>query len=57
YTLFGIPNPITGLFTVRSSTRNNHVYDEVTAVDRIVQNCHLLPKYGRRKTRHGPRTT
>ncbi|KAF8193195.1 hypothetical protein K438DRAFT_1589717 [Mycena galopus ATCC 62051] len=49
YTPFGVPDPITGLFTVRRSTRNNHVYGEIIGVDRIVGNCHLLPKYGRTK--------
>ncbi|KAJ7347600.1 hypothetical protein DFH08DRAFT_662753, partial [Mycena albidolilacea] len=49
YTPFGVPDPITKLFTVPPSTHNNHVYGEVIGVDRIVLNCHLLPKYGRRK--------
>ncbi|KAJ7788037.1 hypothetical protein B0H14DRAFT_2258664, partial [Mycena olivaceomarginata] len=26
YTPFGVPDPVTGLFTVRPSTRNNHIY-------------------------------
>lgn len=49
YTPFGVPDPVTGLFTIRRSTRNNHVYGEIIGVDRIVRNCHLLPKYGRKK--------
>ncbi|KAJ6560916.1 hypothetical protein B0H10DRAFT_1966807 [Mycena sp. CBHHK59/15] len=49
YTPFGVPDPVSGLFTIRRSTRNNHVYGEIIGVDRIVRNCHLLPKYGRKK--------
>ncbi|KAJ6524347.1 hypothetical protein B0H19DRAFT_1215001 [Mycena capillaripes] len=40
YTPFGVPDPVTGLFTIRRSTRNNHVYAEIIGVDRI---------YGRKK--------
>ncbi|KAJ7246428.1 hypothetical protein C8J57DRAFT_1081604 [Mycena rebaudengoi] len=49
YTSFSTPDPISGLLTVKPSTRNNHVYGEVIEVVRIVRNCHLLPKYGRCK--------
>ncbi|KAJ6613674.1 hypothetical protein B0H10DRAFT_1758884, partial [Mycena sp. CBHHK59/15] len=49
YTPFGTPNPISGLFTIKTSTRNNHVYGEIIEVDHILQNCHLLPKYSQRK--------
>ncbi|KAJ7815457.1 Zn-finger domain-containing protein [Mycena leptocephala] len=35
YTPFGVPDPVTGLFTIRRSTRNNHVYGEIVGVDRI----------------------
>ncbi|KAJ7076071.1 hypothetical protein B0H15DRAFT_791005 [Mycena belliarum] len=49
YTPFGTPDPVTGLFTLRRSTRNNHVYGEIIGIDRIVRNCHLLPKFGRKK--------
>ncbi|KAK6969575.1 hypothetical protein R3P38DRAFT_3336834 [Favolaschia claudopus] len=48
YTPFGTPDPVTGLFTIKPSTRNNHVYGEIIGVDRIVRNCHLLPKFGRK---------
>ncbi|KAJ7193265.1 hypothetical protein GGX14DRAFT_593074 [Mycena pura] len=49
YTPFSTPDPISGLYTVKRSTRNNHIYGEIIGVDRIVQNCHLLPKFGRKK--------
>ncbi|KAJ7619983.1 hypothetical protein DFH06DRAFT_951310, partial [Mycena polygramma] len=49
YTPFGVPDPVSGLFTIRRSTRNNHAYGAIIGVDRIVRNCHLLPKYGRKK--------
>ncbi|KAJ7447660.1 hypothetical protein FB451DRAFT_1535820, partial [Mycena latifolia] len=49
YTPFSTPDPVTGLFTLKRSTRNNHVYGEIIGVDRIVRNCHLLPKFGRKK--------
>ncbi|KAJ7749142.1 hypothetical protein B0H16DRAFT_1847253 [Mycena metata] len=49
YTPFGVADPVSGLHTIRRSTRNNHVYGEIIGVDRIVRNCHLLPKFGRNK--------
>ncbi|KAJ6622974.1 hypothetical protein B0H10DRAFT_1787266, partial [Mycena sp. CBHHK59/15] len=45
YTLFGTPNLISGLFTVKPSTCNNHIYGEIIEVNWIVHNCHLLPKF------------
>ncbi|KAJ7620077.1 hypothetical protein FB45DRAFT_1062475 [Roridomyces roridus] len=49
YTPFSTPDATTGLYTVKPSTRNHHAYGEIIGVDRIVRNCHLLPKYGRVK--------
>ncbi|RDB24482.1 hypothetical protein Hypma_008517 [Hypsizygus marmoreus] len=49
FTPFNTVDPITGLYTVKPSTRNRHVYGEIISIDRIVRNCHLLPKFGRRK--------
>ncbi|KAJ6490457.1 hypothetical protein DFH09DRAFT_1252659 [Mycena vulgaris] len=49
YTPFSTPDPVSGLFTVKRSTQNNHVYGEIIGIDRIVRNCHLLPKFGRKK--------
>ena len=49
YTPFGTPDPATGLHTVKKSSRNRRVYGEIIEVDRIVRNCHVMPKYGRKK--------
>ncbi|KAJ6530972.1 hypothetical protein DFH09DRAFT_933997, partial [Mycena vulgaris] len=49
YTPFSTPDSVSGLFTVKRSTRSNHVYGEIIGIDRIVRNCHLLPKFGRKK--------
>lgn len=46
YTPFGTPDPATGLHTVKKSSRNRRVYGEIIEVDRIVRNCHVMPKYG-----------
>ncbi|KAJ7673082.1 hypothetical protein DFH06DRAFT_1319290 [Mycena polygramma] len=35
YTPFGVPDPVSGLFTIRRSTRNNHAYGAIIGVDRI----------------------
>lgn len=49
FTPFSAPDPISGLYTVKPSTRNRHVYGEIIEVDRIVRNCYLMPKFGRHK--------
>ncbi|KAF7971986.1 hypothetical protein HWV62_19333 [Athelia sp. TMB] len=35
------------LHAVTRSTRMHHRYAEIVEVDRIVRNCHLIPKFGR----------
>jgi hypothetical protein len=52
YTPFGVPDLVTGLFTIRRLTRNNHVHGEIIGVDRIVCNYRL---YGRNKDTNGQR--
>ncbi|GLB43945.1 putative zn-finger domain-containing protein [Lyophyllum shimeji] len=49
YTPFSKPDPVSGLFTLKPSTRNRHIYGEIIEVDRIVRNIHMMPKYGRTK--------
>ncbi|EEB87090.1 hypothetical protein MPER_15712, partial [Moniliophthora perniciosa FA553] len=49
FTPFGAPDPVSGLITLKPSTRNHHAHGEIIPVDRIVRNCHLVPFYGRQK--------
>ncbi|KAK0421534.1 hypothetical protein EV421DRAFT_2069709 [Armillaria borealis] len=49
FTPFGTPDSQTGLYSLNRSTRYHHVYAEIIEADRIVRNCHLQPKFGRRK--------
>ncbi|KAF8870929.1 hypothetical protein BD779DRAFT_1614010 [Infundibulicybe gibba] len=49
YTPFSTPDKASGLYTVKPSTRNRHIYAEIITVDRIVRNCHVTPKYNKKK--------
>ncbi|KAL0067725.1 hypothetical protein AAF712_005165 [Marasmius tenuissimus] len=49
FTPFGTPDPSTGSYTLRPSTRSHHSHGEIINVDRIVRNCHLTPIYGHQK--------
>ncbi|KZP05730.1 hypothetical protein FIBSPDRAFT_666170, partial [Athelia psychrophila] len=50
FTPFGAHNdPASDLYPVTRSTRMRLPYAEVIEVDRIVRNCHLIPKFGRVK--------
>lgn len=47
YTPFNTPDPTTGLYTIKPSTRRHQAYGEIIEVDRIVRNLHVIPKCGR----------
>jgi hypothetical protein len=50
FTPFGAQtDPPSGLHSVMRSSRRNHPYAQIIDVDRIVRNCHLIPKFGRVK--------
>lgn len=42
-------DPASDLQTITRSTRMHLPYAEILEVDRIVRNCHLIPKFGRVK--------
>ncbi|PBK98301.1 hypothetical protein ARMGADRAFT_920285 [Armillaria gallica] len=43
FTPFGQQDLLTGLYSISRSTWMGHVYSEIIDVNRIIQNCHLLP--------------
>lgn len=47
FTPLGTPDPVTGMYTVRRSTRARRPNAEIISVDRIVRSCHLMGKCGR----------
>lgn len=47
FTPFHRVDTSTGLYVLSRSTRMHHPYGELVPVDRIVRNCHLIPKFGR----------
>ncbi|KAH7902948.1 hypothetical protein BJ138DRAFT_1168705 [Hygrophoropsis aurantiaca] len=49
FTPLGPRDPNSGLYIVNRSTRMHKPYVEVIEVDRIVRNCHLIPKFGVKK--------
>jgi len=50
FTPFGAQtDPPSGLHSVTHSSQQNHPYAQIIDVDRIVRNCHLIPKFGRVK--------
>jgi hypothetical protein len=49
YTLFGTIDMATGMHVVKPSTRSHCVNAEVIEVSRIVRNCHIIPKFGKKK--------
>ncbi|KAH9916126.1 hypothetical protein B0H21DRAFT_703115, partial [Amylocystis lapponica] len=46
FTPFRAPDKASGLHIVSPSTRMHQPYAEIVEVNRIVRNCHLIPKYG-----------
>ncbi|KIY51096.1 hypothetical protein FISHEDRAFT_38360, partial [Fistulina hepatica ATCC 64428] len=49
FTPFASPDPVSGLCSVKPSTRQRHAYGEIIDVARIVRNCILIPSYGHHK--------
>ncbi|KAH7904046.1 hypothetical protein BJ138DRAFT_1019687 [Hygrophoropsis aurantiaca] len=49
FTPFGPRDTCSGLYIVNRSTRMRKPYVEIIEVDRIVRNCHLIPKFGVKK--------
>lgn len=47
FTPFRTPDPLTGMYIISRSSRSHHVYAEIIEVDRLVRNCHLIPKCGK----------
>ncbi|KAJ7059609.1 hypothetical protein C8F01DRAFT_1232034 [Mycena amicta] len=42
YTPLSGPDPVSGMYTTRPSTRNHHANTAVISLDRIVRSCHLV---------------
>jgi hypothetical protein len=52
YRPFSSRDPTTGFFKVARSTRNHVRHSEVISVTKILQSCHLAPKYGSTSVDH-----
>ncbi|KAJ7596914.1 Zn-finger domain-containing protein [Mycena floridula] len=46
FTPFATPDTVSGLYTIKRSTRMHQVYGEIIEADRIARNCHPTPKFG-----------
>lgn len=47
FTPLGKPDPVSGMYNIRRSTRSRHPNAEIVPVDRIVRSAHLMGKGGR----------
>lgn len=52
FTALGHPDPVTGMYSVRHSTRHRRPNAEIISVDRIVRSAHLMGKSGRQLNRN-----
>lgn len=48
FTPLGNPDPITGMYLIKRSTRAHRRNAEIISADRIVRSCHLLGKASRK---------
>lgn len=47
FTALGHQDPVTGMYSIRHSTRHRHPNAIIVGVDRIVRSAHLMGKAGR----------